>query len=654
MNKIKEEIKDKYDVVKKKSKLLLHKAKIKYPKIFDSRYNKSFVIVSFIVLLGLITTASYATFVFLTSDYRAADIRFANLMYSMKIDDESTRTLTANANSVTTYDIDLDALNEITSKYLVYYTSSNNLTNVKVEYSNLSTGRGEGNIGPTASRRIRIVVTNDSSSAVSLNFSVKGGYVYNNLSLGSGEYKIDGIFDEKSEASGDIVVRTYLNGKMVENMPTYEEMQTNNYVYDTVASGCTNGASISYNPTSTTSKLEITNVGGKTECIAVFHDRNDLTVTFLADNLLVNEAPAEGSGYTIESATCNNNATITWNEQTWEADVTNVTLTNTNCVVKFKSPTAADTIIAKATSGNSEGLIKLDQPATGQTEAQTEYRYSGSNAAVKNYVNFNNETWRIIGVFPTDDGTGNIENRLKIIREESIGDYSWDTSVSTINSGWGINQWGSSGSYEGADLMRLLNPGYEGESVNNSLYWNREGGNCYSGSKNATTVCDFSSTGLTENAKQMIDNAKWYTSASNPEITASESYAEERASTTKQFTDEGITVTRTTNWTGKVGLMYPSDYGYASSGCRNGEQLLVNYENETCTSTNWLYNSDDQWLLSPYSGRRNRVRYVNSNGYVHISSAGSTNSTRLVIYLSSSVKITGGNGTLSSPYDLEI
>ena len=651
MNKIKEEIKDKYDVVKKKSKLLLHKAKIKYPKIFDSRYNKSFVIVSFIVLLGLITTASYATFVFLTSDYRAADIRFANLMYSMKIDDESTRTLTANANSVTTYDIDLDALNEITSKYLVYYTSSNTLTNVKVEYSNLSTGRGEGNIGPTASRRIRIVVTNDSSSAVSLNFSVKGGYVYNNLSLGSGEYKIDGIFDEKSEASGDIVVRTYLNGKMVENMPTYEEMQTNNYVYDTVASGCTNGASISYNPTSTTSKLEITNVGGKTECIAVFHDRNDLTVTFLADNLLVNEAPTKESGYTIESATCNNNATITWNEQTWEADVTNVTLTNTNCVVKFKSPTAADTIIAKATSGNSEGLITIDQPATGQTPAQTEYRYSGSNDVVKNYVNFNNETWRIIGVFPTDDGTGNIENRLKIIRKESIGDYSWDTSDSTINSGRGINQWGSSGSYEGADLMRLLNPGYESESVNNSLYWNRGSGTCYNGRKNATTACDFSSTGLTEESKSMIEDAVWYTSASNPGITASESYAEERASTTTDFSSEDG-VTRTTNWTGKVGLMYPSDYGYASSGCRNGEQTLSNYSNETCKSTNWLYNSDYQWLLAPYSGNRYYVRYVYGNGTVGSYFADSSDGARLVTYLSSSVKITGGNGTLSSPYEL--
>ncbi len=654
MNKIKEEIKDKYDVVKKKSKLLLHKAKIKYPKIFDSRYNKSFVIVSFIVLLGLITTASYATFVFLTSDYRAADIRFANLMYSMKIDDESTRTLTANANSVTTYDIDLDALNEITSKYLVYYTSSNTLTNVKVEYSNLSTGRGEGNIGPTASRRIRIVVTNDSSSAVTLNFSVKGGYVYNNLDLNSGEYKIDGIFDEKSEASGDIVVRTYLNGKMVENMPTYEEMQTNNYVYDTVASGCTNGASISYNPTSTTAKLEITNVSGPTECAAVFHSRSDLTVTFIADNLLVNEAPAEGSGYAIESATCNNNATITWNEETWEADVTNVTLTNTNCVVKFESiPTAADTIIAKATEGNSEGLITLNQPQTGQTEAQTEYRYSGSNDVVKNYVTFNNETWRIIGVFPTDDGTGNIENRLKIIREESIGDYSWDTSVFTINSGSGINQWGSSGSYEGADLMRLLNPGYESESVNNSLYWNREGGNCYYSISNATKTCDFSSTGLTENAKQMIDNAKWYTSASNYDITASESYAEERASTTTDFSSEDG-VTRTTNWTGKVGLMYPSDYGYASSGCREKEQILYNYNNETCTSTNWLYNNNFKWILTPTSRTDSSVRVVYSEGNVYSFGASHAYGIHPATYLSTSVKITSGTGTKDNMYQLSL
>ena len=359
--------------------------------------------------------------------------------------------------------------------------------------------------------------------------------------------------------------------------------------------------------------------------------------------------PTEGYGYPEVSCTNNQSANIINNTLT----VSNVT-NNTTCTVEYREPTGADTIISKYTENNNDGLIKLNQPATGQTSAQTEYRYSGSNDAVKNYVTFNNETWRIIGVFPTDDGTGNIENRIKIIREESIGDYSWDTSVSTINGGRGINQWRESGDYEGADLMRLLNPGYESESVNNSLYWNRGSGTCYNRSNNATKTCNFSSTGLTEEARNMIGNAKWYTSASNEDITASESYAEERASTTKQFTDEGITVTRTTNWTGKVGLMYPSDYGYASSGCRNGEQTLYNYANKTCTSTNWLYNSDNQWLLTPYSGYRSSVRFVYSAGFVTGNNAGYTYGARPVIYLSSSVKITGGDGTSSNPYQLTL
>ena len=135
--------------------------------------------------------------------------------------------------------------------------------------------------------------------------------------------------------------------------------------------------------------------------------------------------PTEGYGYPEVSCTNNQSANIINNTLT----VSNVT-NNTTCTVEYREPTGADTIISKYTENNNDGLIKLNQPATGQTSAQTEYRYSGSNDAVKNYVTFNNETWRIIGVFPTDDGTGNIENRIKIIREESIGDYSWDTSVS--------------------------------------------------------------------------------------------------------------------------------------------------------------------------------------------------------------------------------
>ena len=43
---------------------------------------------------------------------------------------------------------------------------------------------------------------------------------------------------------------------------------------------------------------------------------------------------------------------------------------------------------------------------TEQLWTTTDYRYIGANP--NNYVKFNDELWRIIGVFGVDDGTGKI------------------------------------------------------------------------------------------------------------------------------------------------------------------------------------------------------------------------------------------------------
>ena len=75
---------------------------------------------------------------------------------------------------------------------------------------------------------------------------------------------------------------------------------------------------------------------------------------------------------------------------------------------------------------NGEGL-KIDN-----TPDQN-IRYYGSDP--NNYVSFNNELWRIIGVFG---------NNVKLVRSESLGNISWDSSDSTINNGYGVNQWGES------------------------------------------------------------------------------------------------------------------------------------------------------------------------------------------------------------------
>ena len=208
---------------------------------------------------------------------------------------------------------------------------------------------------------------------------------------------------------------------------------------------------------------------------------------------------------------------------------------------KMPEPTAAKgaakDLIAKAnpedldyntaTDAQKKEMWTFTHEATEQTTALTDYRYIGANP--NNYVKFNDELWRIIGVFDTDDGTGKIEKRLKIIRDESIGNYSWDYN----SAGNYINEWST------AQLNNLLNSG---------AYYNRTTGTYYNNSTTASNV-DFTNKGLTETAKAMIGNAKWYLGGSSTynDATATMFYTRERGT--------GVYSGRSTSWTGKVGLM---------------------------------------------------------------------------------------------------
>ena len=246
----------------------------------------------------------------------------------------------------------------------------------------------------------------------------------------------------------------------------------------------------------------------------------------------------------------------------------NLTLpSGTTAFSLLSEPSAAETLVAKAnpedldyntaTDDQKNQMWTFTQEVTEQLGATTDYRYIGANP--NNYVKFNDELWRIIGVFDVDDGTGKIEKRLKIIRNESIGKYPWDNKDTTTGAeeDYGKNNWPD------ARLNYLLNDGHESETYGGSLYWNRKSGTCYASLSNATTSCDFTSTGLTDSAKEMIGDAKWYLGGtanynSSTNGLASHWYKYERGTT--------VYSGRSTNWIGKVGLIYPSDYGYATSG----------------------------------------------------------------------------------------
>ena len=310
---------------------------------------------------------------------------------------------------------------------------------------------------------------------------------------------------------------------------------------------------------------------------------------------------------------------------------------------------ANDTFKSTKTATLNNVNYKYDDTHKLMEDVAGNIRYYG--ASPNNYIYFNCsdyknqssstcETWRIIGVF---------DGKVKIMRGSQIGTYSWDTSDSSTNSGYGVNEWSQ------ADLMKLLNSGYETESVGGSLYWNAQSGTCYNGSKNATGSCNFTSTGLkNDTTRNLIAETTYYTRGHNSNsIYVDAMYDKERVSGT---VITGVTPTRTLTWTGKIAIPYPSDYGYAAdlSLC---QQTLNNYDNSTCTANNWMKSilaPNYGRLLTPVSAYAYRAWYVYSSGYVDYDTAYLAYGVAPVLSLSSELDIGSGTGESSSPYQLSV
>ena len=271
----------------------------------------------------------------------------------------------------------------------------------------------------------------------------------------------------------------------------------------------------------------------------------------------------------------------------------------------------------------------------------TETRYIGD--APKNYVKFNCdndgtncETWRILGIFDVDDGTGNVEQRMKLVRGSLFRDLrKWNT----INK----NDWTN------ASLKNFLN----------GDYYNRTG--------------DAATYGLKESARDMIGDAVYNLGAfdmSNT-LTTEQLYTNERGITACGACNSDSSKT---TWTGKVGLMYPSDnymvYGNGvNSACYNTPANSSNC-NSTNAATGWVYNSNilegqssptNTWLLSPCSGDATFAFDTNSIGSLGSGGVGGLNNgssnfsfgVRPVVYLKSNIKIADGTGEVGSEYTLE-
>lgn len=279
-------------------------------------------------------------------------------------------------------------------------------------------------------------------------------------------------------------------------------------------------------------------------------------------------------------------------------------------------------------------LTKLDKTENGLITDNTDdnnLRFAGENA--KNYLWFNNEYWRIIGVFNNfttidDDGNEKQESLVKIIRDEPLGSYSWDSSEEDINSGQGINEWSQ------AKLMTELNGDYiDTYKTSGPTYW-------YNGVKNQLKGKYDYSNNIKSDYIDKIATVRWNLGTSNGTAhSALVAYNFERGNLHSVNPLDGVE--RKDFWDGKIALMYASDYGYASTDTNCWNYRL---SSNNCKNDNWLFNGKSQWTLSTNALYESAVHYFFQGGYLHTFNASNTYTVRPVLYLKSNVLITGGTG----------
>ena len=250
------------------------------------------------------------------------------------------------------------------------------------------------------------------------------------------------------------------------------------------------------------------------------------------------------------------------------------------------------------------------------------YRYAGANP--NNYICFGSTAstcpdanlYRIIGVF---------DDQVKLI----MADYPTTSQTGTsgaysttyANSGW-------STSY------------YKGDQSTSSIgvyYWNPSGTNTWSSSTLTTTnlrdtfLNTFSST-----YQEDIASATWYVNG----------YSTNSATPATWHDNESTG----TPWTGKIGLMYVSDYGFAASNSA-WTTNMDSYNSSSITSNNWMYMGLTEWTISRYSSytySAYRVYYSGSVSGDYVSKY-SMNAVRPSFYLESSVSYASGSGTATNP-----
>ncbi len=385
-----------------------------------------------------------------------------------------------------------------------------------------------------------------------------------------------------------------------------------------------------------------------------YFGNSDVYFLFYKGNEMLTSMPQKGNeeNLVFERGECDKGASIEWDAERWAPLVKDLNQTKTECKIYFKEQ--KDIVLGKdiLPIESGDGLYAVthdDLEELGQEWNKTEYRYAGADP--DNYVSFNNEIWRIIGLVNVKVGDS-VEQRVKIVRTDGVkdqkdfGNYAWDRSGSGYATNWTTSK-----------LKDMLN----------GIYYESSTGECYTGSngnKASQNTCDFTGNGdepkgLDDTAREMIDKEVIWNIGifSDSERTVKKFYEKERGTSIvdgNTYQNEWSIETDEGGKHNGIGLIYPSDFGYAVGGeVRNNclTKNLYDYNGGNCNTNDWLKPNNNLWSLSLAS--HDIAFVVFSSGFVYddysptlaegIWPAG---------YLTSSTKIIDGTGDIDSPFIL--
>ena len=446
-------------------------------------------------------------------------------------------------------------------------------------------------------------------------------FMYNNYYLKKGVLSCNENIKINKNNMLSMMLETDTNSKTY-IQSTDNKWPTNGYVFNEQMSKCEQGSILKWDDTNKKVIME----GNVSDKCYVFFDKynpiriNSYTITPNGNKITISISATSGTGTiakyfyskddgasyvesTSNTYTFTNLANGTYKIKAYVLDSNNKISEFITKNIEITSMRLSEYIMSQYTGTQGENNIYYHDSRLSHGAKDNSYRYAGASADVKNYICIGSSAttcptdnlYRIIGVFGDNNHGVSGQQLVKVIKNTTYGKLAWNTSNS--------NDWAS------ATLNKTINTSF----ITEKLY----------------------------EIENKIATVTWKVSGyDNANSTVNTLYTAEITNTTKTHT-------------AKIGLMYVSDYGYATIP----DYWTTNLYNYSSAAKNkdWLCLGSTEWLVSPFtfkSGSKLSASawIVNSSGYV----SGSINLTdtfevRPSFYLLSSVNYIGGDGTKNSP-----